>query len=700
MNTLRLFSLTLIFAIAILLSSRAVVANSSDSNHSLQQIQSQLASIYQSLSSLLIAVKPSDTPEAPSKKATPATPAQPALPPSDTSTPLTPALTPEVPTQEVNVQQVDKAVDSLQNQLDALWSQFQPARNQPTSEKSEAATTVPKITTTIKRGLSGDAIKQLQEFLKQFPDIYPQGLVTGYFGQATEEAVKRFQQKQGLEAAGIVESKTQAKLDEIATTGCLSSSIRPCYDKQTGKATIILNTQAGENAFKACMNNAAKSQRGESFQLTSVCTEEKFQYCFEGQSQVFLRKFEGVCKPAPPVSPVAPTSTTPTSTLNFSKVSALTKSRLILTKPGGLDFDSDGKKEFILRDFPLDSTTLYFVENTADNSFINASALTIGTGSYYPADIGDSDGDGILELLTYGRDNNFYTRLYEGTASSTYPSQVSFQIPTGWWTVGAKIDDLDKDGKKEIVFGGQDSNYLHKVQVYENTGNNSYIPVYSTTVPDIHTSQCFTTLDDIDNDGKKEMIYGGLTPDSSVMHIYENSGDNNFSEVWSYPLLYSDGLRINCGAVVYAGDMDGNGKKEFIVGGLKSAIIGDLWYAVYYVFEAIADNTFQQVAEFKKSIDASGDTSINVGDLDGDGKNEVIMTSENVAAQDQVYVFKDSGNHQFSEVWTHTWSRPATVAQWLDSVGVGDHDGDGKPELIFNEYDAGAVTTSIYERSR
>lgn len=68
---------------------------------------------------------------------------------------------------------------------------------------------------TLQRGMRGKDVKILQEFLKQSPEIYPQGLVTGYFGPLTEMAVKRLQESQGIEPVGIVGPKTKAKLNEL-----------------------------------------------------------------------------------------------------------------------------------------------------------------------------------------------------------------------------------------------------------------------------------------------------------------------------------------------------------------------------------------------------------------------------------------------------------------------------------------------------
>jgi len=55
-------------------------------------------------------------------------------------------------------------------------------------------------------------IAELQRFLAQFPDIFPEALITGFFGELTEKAVKRFQKKHGIEQAGIVGPKTRGRL--------------------------------------------------------------------------------------------------------------------------------------------------------------------------------------------------------------------------------------------------------------------------------------------------------------------------------------------------------------------------------------------------------------------------------------------------------------------------------------------------------
>ena len=71
--------------------------------------------------------------------------------------------------------------------------------------------------TTLQFGVRGNEVSRLQSVLSQFPDVYPEGLVTGYFGPLTKNAVIRFQIKYGIEAVGIIGPITRARLNALIT---------------------------------------------------------------------------------------------------------------------------------------------------------------------------------------------------------------------------------------------------------------------------------------------------------------------------------------------------------------------------------------------------------------------------------------------------------------------------------------------------
>jgi peptidoglycan hydrolase-like protein with peptidoglycan-binding domain len=70
--------------------------------------------------------------------------------------------------------------------------------------------------------MNADEVKQAQQKLKD--DGEYQGQVDGKFGSQTAQAVKQYQQKNGLKATGRLDHDTRAKLGVGATSGAGSSA--------------------------------------------------------------------------------------------------------------------------------------------------------------------------------------------------------------------------------------------------------------------------------------------------------------------------------------------------------------------------------------------------------------------------------------------------------------------------------------------
>lgn len=76
------------------------------------------------------------------------------------------------------------------------------------------------LTRNLTVGLKGEDVTALQKFLALDKELYPEGKVTGYFGPATEAAVKKFQEKYNLTCkdgtfCGYIGAATRQKLMEI-----------------------------------------------------------------------------------------------------------------------------------------------------------------------------------------------------------------------------------------------------------------------------------------------------------------------------------------------------------------------------------------------------------------------------------------------------------------------------------------------------
>lgn len=68
-------------------------------------------------------------------------------------------------------------------------------------------------------GARGGEVTKLQTFLAADVSVYPEGLVTGYFGALTKAAVARFQTKYGIPAVGRVGPMTLEKINSLIGGG-------------------------------------------------------------------------------------------------------------------------------------------------------------------------------------------------------------------------------------------------------------------------------------------------------------------------------------------------------------------------------------------------------------------------------------------------------------------------------------------------
>ncbi|TSC74876.1 MAG: Peptidoglycan binding protein [Parcubacteria group bacterium Gr01-1014_30] len=127
------------------------------------------------------------------------------------------------------LQLLRQQMETLKAKMVELNQQLEALR-QARQEVKEAAKEIKgtlRLLKSLRLGMSGEDVKLLQEMLATDPEIYPEGLVTGYFGPLTEKAVRKFQAKAKIEQVGQVGPKTLAKINELLTEGAGASGKVP-----------------------------------------------------------------------------------------------------------------------------------------------------------------------------------------------------------------------------------------------------------------------------------------------------------------------------------------------------------------------------------------------------------------------------------------------------------------------------------------
>lgn len=100
-------------------------------------------------------------------------------------------------------------------------------------------------------GSRGSQVTELQQFLATNSDIYPAGIVSGYYGTLTQAAVVQFQVAYGISQVGRVGPITRSKINEIMASGLGLDTHAPTMSNisvQTTNTGATLNWTTNEGA--------------------------------------------------------------------------------------------------------------------------------------------------------------------------------------------------------------------------------------------------------------------------------------------------------------------------------------------------------------------------------------------------------------------------------------------------------------------
>lgn len=328
------------------------------------------------------------------------------------------------------------------------------------------------------------------------------------------------------------------------------------------------------------------------------------------------------------------------------------------------DIDGDGKPDLVVMN-PFSNTVSSVLRNTSISGTVSFSPRVDFTTGVQPrsVSIGEIDGDGKPDLVVANALSNTLSILRNISTSGTISLSPKVDFATGTGPLTTDIGDLDGDGKPDLAVANSNDNTM---SVLRNTSTPGTVS-FSTKVDFITgVGPSSVSIGDLDGDDNPDLAVANII--GNTVSIFRNISTSSTIS-FSPKVDFTTGTRPQ---TLCIGDIDGDGKLDLATANFETNSI-----SVLRNTSASGNISFSTKVDFSAGNSNTANIGgIDIGDLDGDSKPDLAVACLGSNTVSVLRNTSTSGNISFDA------NVPLITGYSASSIRIGDIDGDGKSDLV------------------
>jgi FG-GAP-like repeat/Bacterial Ig-like domain (group 2)/FG-GAP repeat len=348
------------------------------------------------------------------------------------------------------------------------------------------------------------------------------------------------------------------------------------------------------------------------------------------------------------------------------------------THPKGVviaDFNGDGKLDIAVSNFDQNAVAVFLNDGSGNFGapIITTVQITNGLG---PLAVGDFNEDGKADLVVATISGPQASIVLLGHGDGTFSQQPP--IPNSFGFFHAKVVDLNGDHHEDLVFAGNGN-----ISVSLGKGDGTFAATTSLPSGSFPGTYLGLAVADFNGDGKLDIAAsdsGSPTAGVGKLVFYVGNGDGTFANATVVDLI------ATFPGSLASGDFNSDGKQDVLVGFPNNALIGF----------GKGDGTFDLVnLEFVYSTNVTttnGGVTVLASDLTKNGKADAVTADFNIGT------LQITLNGALGKAPPSNGIFSFALAPGLADIAVGDLNGDGIQDVVVTNYQTGEITIVLSKK--